>query len=227
MRRIEASQSLDWETILVGEMLLFGMLGKIFYTYPELDWLHSLAEQEVFSETPLESQQPDIKSGLKLLQSWSVQNRERISDEHFKDLKADYTHLFIGLDEVLAPPWESVYFNKDRMVFQEQTLQVRNWYRRFGLEPEKLHKEPDDHIGLELSFISYLSKLSLQALEGKDEERFKMLLEAQRQFISEHPMNWAPAWCDLVIKHACTDFYRGAALILRGALIELKSILTI
>ena len=93
--------------------------------------------------------------------------------------------------------------------------------RRFGLEAENLHKEPDDHIGLQMSFISYLAKLALQALEEQDKDGFEKLLDAQHDFLSEHLLRWGPYWCNLVSEHTQTDFYKGLALLTRGALFTL------
>jgi TorA maturation chaperone TorD len=135
--------------------------------------------------------------------------------------------LFVGVGQVLAAPWESVYFNDGRMVFQEQTLQVRDWFRRFGVETEKLHNEPDDHIGLELSFLAHLATLGLQAIEAKDDNKFEEIVEAQRRFMEEHPLKWVPRWCKLVEEKANTDFYRGLAKLVRGTLFSLAKILEI
>ncbi len=111
------------------------------------------------------------------------------------------------------------------MVFQIQTLQVREWFRRFGVETEKLHQEPDDHIGLELTFISHLAMLGLKALQEKDDSRFEQILTAQRQFIAEHLLRWAPSWCNLVEEKAKTDFYRGLAMLVHGTLLSLAETL--
>jgi len=225
---IKMSVHMDkWKINLLGETLLFGVLGKVLQSNPDRQWLQSLIEQDTFSESPLESTCPELEAGLGHLQSWSQENQAGLSDEQFTNLQTDYARLFVGIGTTLAPCWESVYFNEDRTIFQEQTLQVRQWYRRFGLEPEKLYSEPDDHIGLELSFLAYLAKLGLQALEENDETRFEQTLQAQRQFISEHPLKWVSAWSGLVIQHARTNFYRGLALLTQGALLVIAQQLQI
>jgi TorA maturation chaperone TorD len=208
----------ELSTTLIGEMLLFGLLGKVLYAQPDQSWLQSLIDKDVFGEVPFGGEQPDVIRGLELLAQWSAGNREGISDDTFLDLRADYTGLFVGTGRVLAPLWESVYFSEARMVFQEETIQVRKWYRRFNLEPEKLNAEPDDHIGLEIAFVSHLANLALQALDQGDDARLEELLAAQRQFMSEHLLRWGPSFCDLVEKHAKTDFYRGLARLTLGAL---------
>ncbi len=212
---------MDWATTMMGEKLLFGLLGKILYADLDKTWLQSLIDEDVFAEVPFGAAQSDTASGLELLHKWSQENSSCLSDESLNALRADYVRLFVGIGRVLAPPWESVYFNDGRMVFQEQTLQVREWFRRFGVETEKLHREPDDHIGLELSFISHLAMLGLQALDEKDDTKFEQILKAQRQFITEHLQRWAPNWCKLVEENAKTDFYRGLAKLVRGTLFSL------
>ena len=208
-----------WKMNLLGETLLLGVLGKALQDSPDRQWLQALIEQDVFSESPLEGTCLQLESSLIHLRSWSQENGKGLSDEQFTNLQIDHTRLFVGIGKTLAPPWESVYFNQDNTIFQEQTLQVRQWYRRFGVEPEKLYSEPDDHIGLELSFLAHLAKLGLQALEENNVTWFEQTLQAQRQFITEHPLKWVSDWCGLVNQHARTDFYRGLAVLTYGALL--------
>lgn len=206
---------------LTGEMLLLSLLGKIAYTYPEeeqREWLQALIESEAFSEAPLAANQEDLVAGLDLLNQWC---KAGLDDKAFKELQADYLNLFVGPDKVIAAPYESVYFNDGRQTFQEQTLQVRSWYRRYGLEPEQLYHEPDDHIGLELIFVAQLTGQALQAHDEGKEQDFSALLEARQQFLSEHPLKWGFAWCDLVKANAQTDFYKGLGYLTRGALLSL------
>lgn len=206
---------------LLGETLLIGLLGRIIYQYPEKEqqaWFQSLIDTEAFAEAPITAEPGDMAAGLELLQQWS---RAGITDEIYGEMQSDHLRLFVGPDKVIAPPWESIYFNEARQTFQEQTLQVRNWYRRFGLEPEKIYHEPDDHIGLELIFLSNLGSQALAALDRAEQETFETLINARRQFLSEHLLKWAFAWCDLVIKNARTDFYKGVGLLTRGTLSHL------
>jgi TorA maturation chaperone TorD len=136
---VTESSKTDWQEILTGEMLLLSLLGRIVFAYPEEEerkWLQSLIDEDVFSEAPFAAKKEETKAGLNLLKKWEENG---LTDESFEHMQADYMRLFIGPGKVIAAPWESVYFNEDRMTFQVQTLDVRNWYRRFGLESEKIH----------------------------------------------------------------------------------------
>ena len=209
--------SKDYQEVLAGEMLLFGLLGRILYTYPnkeERNWIQSLIDDDVFLDSPYAPDQKDIAAGVKLLSNWSKQG---LSDEIYLDIQSDYTQLFIGPEEPKASPNESIYFSEDEVIFQEETLQVRAWFKRFGLETEKLYNEPDDHIGLEMSFIAFLAKNVLKAIDDGDLDKAKDLVEARNQFLSEHLLLWGPQWCELVIENARTDFYKGLAYVTLGA----------
>ena len=217
----------NWKIGLTGEALLYGLLGKALYEELDKNWLDSLIGDDVFAEIPFGEGQPEVQQGLELLRRWTDENRKGISEEEFKALKKDQLYLFIGTDHVLAPVWESVYFSEKRLVFQEQTLQVREWYSRFGLQPERLYREPDDHIGLEMSFVAHLATMASQAAEAQDEQILEETLKAQRGFLAEHLLRWGPAWARLVKKHAKTDFYRGLAHLTDGALISAAEFLQV
>lgn len=211
----------DPRAALLEETLLLGVLGRLIKAAPDKEWLQSLVNDDLFAEAPMANKNQDMTEGFELLQAWSQRNNGELSSEQVTELTVDHTRLFVGIGQPLAPPWESVYFNEDRMIFQEQTLQVRQWYRRFGLEPEKLQQEPDDHIGLELSFLSYLAGMGVKATADGNQAELERSLQAQRQFLSEHPLKWIQAWSTLVEKHARTDFYRGLAKVTRGVLTAL------
>ena len=204
-------------------MLVCGLLGKLLYEYPDRTWLQPLVEQDVFADFPLDATEPDAAEGLRLLRGWCVQRNGAIEDAALDDLRVDCTRLFMGPGIVPAAPWESVYFNEERMLFQQQTVQVRAWYRRFGLERASRENEPEDHIGLELAFAAHLTERALRALEGGTSAEAEELLEARRAFLNEHLLRWAPAWCAAVQKHARTDFYRGAAHLTQGTLAQIRA----
>ena len=208
-------------TSLLGESLLCGLLGKMLYEDLEQAWLESLIHDDVFAESPFGADQPEIRSGLELLRRWTADNRSGISEAEMKALRQDQLHLLIGTDRVLAPPWESVYFSERRLVFQEQTLQVRDWYSRFQLQAERLNQEPDDHIGLELLFVAQLATRALQAMDQDQAQSAEEYLQAESQFLKEHLLRWGPAWAKLVKKHAETDFYRGLGHLVHGAQLAL------
>jgi len=206
------------QTVLLGEALLCGLLGKALYQELDQPWLEGLIRDDVFAEAPFGAEQAEVQQGLQLLQQWAARNRAGISTQEMKALENDRLRLLLGMGKVLAAPWESVYFSELRLVFQKETLQVREWYGRYHLQAERLNQEPDDHIGLELTFVAQLATRAAQALEQGEPQAADEMLQAEGQFLSEHLLRWGPAFGRLLIQHAATDFYGGLGHLVRGAL---------
>lgn len=220
---------LEIETIttLTGEMLVLQVLGKCLFEYPEKSWFDQIASEALFAEIPFGQEHPDVSKASHMLSTWTEANQPNLSDETFERLVSDYTRLFIGPGKVMAPPWESVVLSQDHLTFQEQTLRVREWYRKFGLQTVRLYSEPDDHLGLELAFLSHLAQLALEASDRGDQTAYASYLQAQHDFLREHALKWVPLWTELVLQHAQTDFWRGIALLSRGVVFEMAALLEI
>lgn len=217
----------EWQEILTGELLLFSLLGKMLLQIPEKSWLQPLLDDDLFTEAPFAEQQPAVIQGLALLEQWRQSIQGRLTLDEITDLKAEHTRLFTGLLKIPVAPWESVFFTEERLVFQKQTQAVRGWYRRYGMAVNSEYREPEDHIGLELTFIAHLAKIGLAAVTAQSEADFEQALAAQRDFAAKHLFLWAPLWCSLIEEHAQTNFYRGLAQIVNGALIELAAVLNV
>lgn len=152
----------------------------------------------------------------------------RWAESMLPDLENDFNRLFVGPAQPLAPPWESYYLSRDRLLFQEQTLEVREIYQRLGLRVEGSGEggvEPDDSLSLELCFMAELCARCVAALETGADGAQAEILEAQRQFLTAHLSKWAPRCLRLVVEHATHDYYRAAAFLALGCLFETGRIL--
>ena len=201
-----------------GRALFFGLLGKVLYCNPTKEDLDQYISQNLFFDPPFAVENPDISKGLSLLQEWADRNREGLSASEYDAICTDYLYLFVGVSVPEAPLWESGYFNDEGMLFQEETLQVRAWYKKFGLACEKKNKEPDDNLGLEFEFLSKISLMIRGALISENFAEAKRLECASKEFLNEHPGRWVRQWSDLVRVHARTDFYRGVSFLAEGSL---------
>ncbi|WP_155241856.1 TorD/DmsD family molecular chaperone [Clostridium pasteurianum] len=119
-----------------------------------------------------------------------------------EDLLEDYENLFVGPAAILAPPWESVYETEDRLLFGESELQVRKFYRNFGLDVSK--KEPADHLAFQLAFMSRLFSIE----EYDDSSKVKKNIKGQIDFLNNHLLTWTYKWYDEVAENAKTKFWR-------------------
>lgn len=235
---------------LAEEETLFTLLGRAIYGMPDRALFAAMADERVFETVPFVSTEPktaEVEDGLarteqvRLAQTdllaWTDGCARPFSDEDFEQVRVDYARLFVGAQKVAAPLWESVYFNRERMVFQQQTLDVRMAYRAYGLEVESYGHEPDDHLASELLFVAHLASVARAALEAGDADRARVALADQRAFAHEHLLTWVGAWRDLVIARCSgpaanptpgtaegrTGFYRGFARLTAAACEEARA----
>ncbi len=202
--------------ILQSEKAVIDLLARALLESPKNDWLESLVAEGVFESAHYADNQPETEEGLRILKEWARQ----FTPEN-DTTASDYLRLFIGPGKPLAPPWESVFLSEGGLLFQEETLEVRTWFKAYGVESKKLYHEPDDHISLELEFISHLTNMAIKALEQDDGEKARQLLDARAEFLEKHLLRWAFTWCTMVKENAGGLFYRGVAHLVCGVLREL------
>jgi putative dimethyl sulfoxide reductase chaperone len=195
--------------------LAYRFLGTAFYKPPESNTLENLIRDDLFADWIVTPFNAHTEAGLDLLRAvLSSGDAEALLPAFRKDFDA----LFIGPGKLLAPPWESVYRSHEHIIFEKQTLQVRGYYAKFGLQVPNLHREPDDHIGLELLFLSHLCGLVVTGLEEGAEDDAAAIIQAQRDFLRDHVLQWAGQFAQKIIANARTDYYRGLAHLLVGTL---------
>ena len=71
-----------------------------------------------------------------------------------ENLVWEYRRLFVGPGHLPAPPWGSVYTDRECVVFGEATLALRAWMRRVGVARPADVRPPEDHIGLMQALLS-------------------------------------------------------------------------
>ena len=107
-----------------------------------------------------------------------------------EDLLREYTKLFLGPEDYIAAPWESVYTSKERALFQESTLDVRAWFKRFGYVAGGYPNYPDDHISIMMQFMALMGGKANDALIVGEMEVCRNLIAGQMQFAKEHLLSW-------------------------------------
>jgi TorA maturation chaperone TorD len=138
------------------------------------------------------------------------------SDASTVELETAYTDLFINrLGGAPAPPYGSVFLERDERLMGQSTLQVAEAYRAEGLSLEG-SGEPPDFLPTELEFLYYLVEQEEQALGRKDAAAARALLGRQASFCRTLLHPWMPAFCGRIEADEQTQpFYRWAAGLLR------------
>lgn len=116
------------------------------------------------------------------------------------DVVWEYRRLFVGPGHLPAPPWGSVYTDRECVVFGESTLALRAWMRAVGVERLTDERTPEDHIGLMLALLSFLAA-----------ERPELVDD----YLRDHLLTWAPHYLEALEEAAEQPFYAGLARLTR------------
>ncbi|WP_169925404.1 TorD/DmsD family molecular chaperone [Sanguibacter antarcticus] len=192
---------------------VFTTLSRVLLAPPLEEVLGQLRDEDLLAQWP-SLPSPETRDGVRqLIEAAST-------GEDARDVRRDFTRLFVGPERMPAAPYESVHRSKDRLIFEQDTFLVRAAYAEFGLAAPRLNQEPDDHIGLETGFVAELCVRGLDALDTQDDTELLRLVTGIATFLDEHLLAWGPQCFTLVESEAATCFYRGVGLLGLGALAD-------
>jgi len=128
------------------------------------------------------------------------------------EVAREYTRLFInGFPSVVAPPYGSVYLEKEGLVFGKTTSEVLRFYHEAGFTLKEDISDPSDHVAHELEFMGILTGQEAQATGA---ERVK-LEEVQIDFLSRFILPWVPGFCERIREQSRSTFYQTLASLTR------------
>ncbi|MDR2263772.1 MAG: Tat proofreading chaperone DmsD [Enterobacter asburiae] len=104
-----------------------------------------------------------------------------------------WQRLFIGPYALPAPPWGSVWLDRESVLFGESTLALRQWMRENAIAFEMQQNEPEDHIGTLLMLAAWLAE------NGRDTQC--------DQLLAWHLLPWSHRFLSVFIDNAGHPFY--------------------
>jgi TorA maturation chaperone TorD len=196
--------------------LVYAFLSRVYEKEMTIDLLKELSDgsNEVsrigFSEGFDEEK---FRKGFEMLGGYLRSAAGRDLNQVKLELAVEYANLFLGVKGKPLHPSESVYVNRDHVMYQESRDRVQNIYWNAGVDKKKEYTEPEDHIAVELQFMEYLCRKTVEAL-GKDEKaEAAKYLRIQKDFVEGHLAKWVPKLTKDVLESAEVDFYKGIAYI--------------
>ncbi|QAR34009.1 hypothetical protein EP073_11515 [Geovibrio thiophilus] len=145
---------------------------------------------------------------------------ERISsikdeNEYIEELARKFATIFLNVspNNVIphAHPYESVYLSSNKLVMQEQRDEVIEFYAKHNIGIGKDFKEPEDHIAVELSFLSMLNEQVFNAILENEMAEVQGKLEAHKIFMEKHLMKWVHLFGNDLRKADYDGFYNAFA----------------
>lgn len=194
----------------------YDLLTQLWSQEPNRRLLSHLRQYLDEDVMPLADEEPLLMRGIRQMAESLIMTDQK--DTEAEAMHWDYTRMFVGPFELPAPPWASAYKDDGRMLFQDETIQVRRAYAKYGYQVQHIGQVAEDHIGLELEFMSHLIKESSDQMND-DLTRTKEILRDQVIFLEQHLHSWISLFAKDVREAARTTFYKGCADLLEGWLL--------
>jgi TorA maturation chaperone TorD len=203
--------------ILKGYNMLLYFAGTMIMFDPSQECIHDFWSQGILKSLPVSSTNPRFIKAASLLRE-SVGNQK----SNIKMMAEDYLLLFASKDYPLAPPYESVYRTNGHPDMDKNTSEVKEFYKSYGWESKFKGKIPDDHLGIELLFLTILIE---KYLEFDDTVCEKEMKKEILRFIDQHILSWVPMWNDYIQKHSGTLGYKGISTLIFACVEDIYGIL--
>jgi TorA maturation chaperone TorD len=189
------------DSVLKGYNMLLYFAGSMIMFEPNEECITDFWTKGILKNLPVSSSNPNfIKAAGQL--------KDSCIDSNFsgKTMREDYIRLFSREDKALAPALESIYRNHVPEGGRPKSDTVTEFYSSYGWESKFRGKIHDDHLGIELLFLTLMID---KYIEFDDEAcRGEMKNEIKR-FINNHILSWIPEWNKDVQAHSRTLSFKG------------------
>ena len=188
--------------ILKGYSMLLFFAGSMIMHEPTEECVVDFWKNGILNRLPVKSANPNFMKA-------AAQLRESCADKKIcrKLLHDDFIRLFGRADLPLAPAYESLY--ADAVLNSvSRTTGVSEFYKSYGWESKFKGRINDDHLGIELLFLTLLVE---KYLDLDDSACRREMRNEIRRYISTHILSWIPEWNGKVQDKASSMCYRGIA----------------
>lgn len=159
---------------------------------------------------------------LDLVEDWPFGDQEALAhaaglfqqgaSESEDELVRAYTRLFRGPNSLPAPPWGSVYMDRDQVMYGWTWNELKAWMRSNGVEGTYEENDPEDHVG----------RLMLMAA-AVAAERPECLCE----LLADHLLCWSDHFLAYFAERTSFPTYLGIAALTRTTLLDVQEVLGI
>lgn len=136
-------------------------------------------------------------------------------------LVKDFNRLFSQSGLPLAPAYASVYLNS-KYINGFADEKIGEYYNSFGWEYQSNQKIANDHLGIELLF---LTRMMDNYLKSENDLSFYKTRKAIIQFLDLYLFSWIPDWNKDVLSQAKTLCYKGISTLLYACTEDIYDIL--
>jgi TorA maturation chaperone TorD len=196
-------------------MLLY-FAGTMIIYEPSEECITDFWRNGIVKKLPVSSSNPTFVKAASQL-------RDSCEDINFcgSILHDDYIKLFLMKESSFAPAFESVYNRNAHTKSDPQSLTVTEFYNSYGWISKFKGKIKDDHLAIELLF---LTRLIEKYLEIEDDACQGEMSNEIRRFINLHLFSWISEWNKRVQLHSNTLCFKSIGTLILACVEDIYSL---
>ncbi|PTD94846.1 hypothetical protein C9439_00445 [archaeon SCG-AAA382B04] len=183
-----------------------------FFKHPVQKELLEGLQRETFKEVT-ENQfdtYPELEEGINLVHNF-VQEAE--TEGLIEQINQDYEKIF----EETFSPRESNHREMNKSETDDLLDELNDLYKRNEFDYQEGFGEVQrDHFAVESSFMLHLIIETRKEIINRNSEKVRELFFCSLDFFDDHIVNWFPSFATKVDKRSSTDFYKGAASLIKS-----------
>lgn len=188
-------------SILKGYNMLLYFAGTMLMYEPSEECVADFWANDILKKLPVVSLNPNfVKAASQLKDSCpDIINCK-------KEILEDYIRLFSSKENPLAPAYESYYRSDSNINLGYIASAPGDFYTSYGWESKFKTKVEDDHLSIELLFLTKLidKYMALEDIPCRSEMEKEI-----RRFIDNHILSWVPEWNKRIQHYSNTLSFKG------------------
>jgi putative dimethyl sulfoxide reductase chaperone len=203
--------------LLKAYNLILYFAGSMVMYEPTEECIVDFWQHGILKKLPVSSSNPNFAKA-------AAQLHESCSDKSLclRTLREDYLRLFSERDIPLAPPYESDYISEKLTETEKNGSSVTDFYNSYGWVSKFKGKIKDDHLGIELLFLTLLVD---KYLVLDDEACLGEMRGEIRRFIDLHIFSWIRSWNKKMQEYSDTLCYKGIATLIYACIEDIYTLL--
>lgn len=175
------------------------MLGTLFYYSPTTSEARGVISQLPELPALLDWHKPELITDA----------MQRMGAVDLAILPYQFSLLFEGQGNMAAPPWGSVYLDRENLIQGESAQAYHRFLMANRVELDTGLNEPEDQFGLMVLAMAYF-------METENDD-------AVTELLGTHLLPWASRYLELLAEADASDFYRALAVVAQELLNEISA----
>ncbi len=211
---------LEQDPAAIARAQMYSFLSALYLSPPAPEVVKRLTDVQCLDELESLLGEQAVKDLRQFAESADPEQAAPFLTQEFMDLFAVPTQRYLT-------PFEDVYRGSTvdgaevrGPLLGDRAIAVIRFFRAAGAEMEQPCKELPTHVGVELSFMSFLCEREAAAGRSPEAVEPARFRELQSRFLAEHLNRWVPELTAKMQAFTESPFYRGLATLTREFLLR-------